>query len=133
LGPIVEERDDSTPPFYVSLNVHEKILHNFLLDSGASHNFMPNVIMEEMGLEITKSYHDLFPFYSKKVKCLGVIKYLVVSLSQIPTKILVMDIVVADIPPRFDMLLSKYWCKKLGGSLQMDLCYASIPVFGGEF
>ena len=89
--------------------------------------------MEELGLEITKAYHDLFYFDSKKVKCLGVIKDLVVSLSQIPSKILVMDIVVADIPPRFGMMLSRYWCKKLGGSLQMDLSYATIPVFGGEF
>jgi len=61
--------------------------------------------MEELGLEITKAYHDLFSFDSKKVKCLGVIKDLVVSLSQIPTKSLVMDIVVVDIPPRFGMLL----------------------------
>jgi ribonuclease HI len=64
---------------------------------------------------------------------LGVIKDLVVSLSQIPPKSLVMDIVVADIPPRFGMLLSRSWCKKLGGSLQMDLSYATILVFGGEF
>jgi hypothetical protein len=49
LGPIVEERDDSTPPFYVSLNVHEKIPYNFMLDSGASHNLIPKVFMEEMG------------------------------------------------------------------------------------
>jgi hypothetical protein len=46
LGPIVEERDDSTPPFYVSLNVHDKIIHNILLDSRHSHNIMPNIIME---------------------------------------------------------------------------------------
>jgi ribonuclease HI len=104
-----------------------------MLDSGASHNLMPKVFMEELGLEITKAYHDLFSFDSKKVKCLGVIKDLVVSLSQIPTKILVMDIVVVDIPPRFGMLLSRSWCKKLGGSLQMDLSYATIPIFGGEF
>jgi hypothetical protein len=47
-------------------------------------------------------------------------------------KSVVMDIVVADIPPKFDMLLSRTWAKKVGGSLQMDLTYATIPVFGGE-
>ena len=67
LGPIIEERDDSTPPFYVSLNVHDKILHNCLLDSGSSHNLMPKVFMEELGLEITKAYHDIFSFDSKKI------------------------------------------------------------------
>jgi hypothetical protein len=64
---------------------------------------------------------------------LGVIKDLVVSLSQILSKSLVMDIVVVKIPPRFGMLLSRSWCKKLGGSLQMDLSYVIIPVFGREF
>jgi hypothetical protein len=49
LGPIVEEMDDYTPPFYVSFNVHDKILHNFLLDYGASHNIMPKFVMEELG------------------------------------------------------------------------------------
>jgi len=44
----------------------------------------------------------------------------------------VMDIVVADVPPKFGMLLSRSWIKILGGTLQMDLTYATIPVFGGE-
>ena len=43
-----------------------------------------------------------------------------------------MDIVVADVPPKFNMLLSRSWIKKLGGTLQMDLTYSTIPVFGGE-
>jgi hypothetical protein len=47
-------------------------------------------------------------------------------------KSVVMDIVVADVPPNFDTLLSRYWIRKLGGTLQMDLTYANIPVFGGE-
>jgi hypothetical protein len=74
-----------------------------------------------------------FPLIPKKSNAWGVIKYLFVSLSQIISKSLVMDIVVVDIPPRFGMLLSRYWGKKLGGSLQMDLSYATIHVFGGEF
>lgn len=64
---------------------------------------------------------------------MGVIKDLVVSLSQLPMKSVVMDIVVADIPTRFGMLLSRSWSKKLGGTLQMDMSYATIPIFGGEF
>ena len=66
------------------------------------------------------------------VQCLGVIKDLVVSLFQLPMKSVVMDIVVADVPPKFGMLLSRSWIKKLGGTLQMDLTYATIPLFGGE-
>ena len=44
-----------------------------------------------------------------------------------------MDIIVVDIPPRFSMLLSRSWFRKLGETLQMDLSYATIPVFRGKF
>jgi hypothetical protein len=71
-GPQVEEcgDDGDVPPFYVSLKVHDMNLHNAMLDSRASHNLMPKVIMDELGLEITRPYRDLFSFDSRKVKCL---------------------------------------------------------------
>jgi ribonuclease HI len=43
-----------------------------------------------------------------------------------------MDIVVANVPPKFRMLLSRSWIKRLRGTLQMDLSYAIVPIFGGE-
>ena len=47
-------------------------------------------------------------------------------------KSMMMDIVVANVPPKFDMLLCRGWIKRLGRTLQNDLCYATILVFGGE-
>jgi ribonuclease HI len=128
---MIEDRDESCPPFYISLNIHEKTMHNYLLDSGASHNLMPKAVMDELGLKITKSYHDLFSFDSQKFKCLGMINDLDVTLTQASTKTMVMDIGVDDIPPKFECLLSRSWMKRLGGTLQMDLSYATIPIFGG--
>ena len=90
---------------------------------------MSKVVMDQLGLDITRPCKDIFSFDSKKVKCLGLIKYLVVSLSQIPAKNMVMDVVVFDIPPKFGMLLSKSWAAKLKGNFQMDMSYATIPVF----
>ena len=52
LGPMVEDIDDSSYPFYTSLNIHDKVLHNCLMDSGASHNLMPKTIMKELGLKV---------------------------------------------------------------------------------
>jgi hypothetical protein len=132
IGPHIEDRYDASPPFYVSLNIHEKIFHNCLMDSRASHNVMPKVVMDDLGLDITNPYLDLYSFDSRKVKCLGVIKDMVVTLSQLPMKSVVLDVIVVDIPPKFWMLLSRSWDKKVGGTLQMDLGYATIPVFGGE-
>ena len=88
-----------------------------MLDSGASHNLMPKSIMDHLKLDITKSYHDLYTFDSKRVPCLGLIKDLVVTLAQIPMKSVVLDIVVTDIPPKFGMLFSRSFYCKLGGTL----------------
>ena len=107
-------------------------LHNAMLDLGASHNLMPKVVMDELGLDVTKPYKYIFSFDSRKVKFLGLIKDLVVSLSQITSKNLVMDVVVSEIPPKFSMLLSRSWAAKLKGTLQMDMSYANIHVFGQE-
>ena len=73
--------------------------------------------MECLGLDITRPYKDLYSFDSREVKCLGPIKDLVVSLHQIPERNLVMDVVVADVPPKFGMLLSRSWEAKLKGTL----------------
>ena len=54
--------DDVIPPFYISVNVHDKLLHNCLLDSVASHNLMPKKVMDELDIDATKSYHDLYSF-----------------------------------------------------------------------
>jgi hypothetical protein len=117
-------------PFYVSLHIHDKILHNAMFDSGASHNLMPKAVMERLNLDITRPYKDLFSFDSSQVKCLGLIKDLCVSLVQYPNKTILMDVVVADIPPKYGMLLSRSWGAKLQGSLQLDMSYATISVFG---
>ena len=124
--------DEDIPPLYISVNSHNSIIHNAMYGSGDSHNMMPRIIMEELGLEVTRPYRDIFSFDSNKVRCLRLIKYLVVSLAQIPAKNLVMDVVVADIPPNFGMLLSRSWETKLKGTFQMDMSYATILVFGTQ-
>ena len=80
----------------------------------------------------SRSYHELYTFDSKKVPCLRLIKDLVVTLAQISVKSVVLDIVVTYIPPKFGMLLSGSLCAKLGGSLQMDMSFSTIPIYGGE-
>ena len=106
-GPRVESsQEDDVPPFYISLRIHSLFLHNAMLDLGASHNLMPKMIMDNLGLDITRPYKDMFSFVSRKLRCLGLIKDLVVSLHQMLEKSIVMDVVVADVLVKFGMLLS---------------------------
>lgn len=131
-GPHVEEQDPSTPLFYVTFQIHQLLLHKCMLDSGASHNLMSLFVMEQLGLQITIPYKYLYSFDSKRVKCLGLTKYMVVSLAQIPVKSVVMVIVVVDIPVMFGILFSRSRGQKVGGSIKMDSTYATIPSFDGE-
>jgi hypothetical protein len=130
-GPHFEGVRDTVAPFYITLTLFDHLLHNCMLDSRASHNVIPKAIMDKLGLEITRPYGDLYSFDSRKVKCIGMIKDLVVGLAQILAKRILMDVVVADIPPKYGMLLSRSWGAKLGGSLQLDMTYSMILVFGG--
>ena len=87
---------------------------------------MPKSIMDELGLEITKTYHDLYSFDSRKVQCLVVIKDLVVILFRLPMKSVVMDIVVADVHPKFGMIFSRSWIKRLGGTLATTISMTTL-------
>ena len=56
-GSKIENMDDEeAPPFYLSLNVHDMIIHNAMIDFGASHNLIPKGVVEIMGLEVTRPY-----------------------------------------------------------------------------
>jgi hypothetical protein len=61
-GPHFENARDSVSPFYIMLTVHDHLLHNCMLDSGASHNVTPKAIMENRGLEITRPYERFVLF-----------------------------------------------------------------------
>jgi hypothetical protein len=107
-------------------------LHNCLYDSGASHSLMLLAVMEKLGLYITRPYKYLYSFDSKIVQCLGMIKDMVVRMVQIPRKFVMMDVVINGVPPTYGMLLSIHWGTSVGGSIQFDLSFATIPIFGGE-
>ena len=59
-----ENEASASPRFYITLTIYEQMIHNYLLDLGESHNLMPKVVMEALGLSITKPYHDLYAFDS---------------------------------------------------------------------
>ena len=79
-----ESPDSDVPPFYISLRLHDFALHNAMFDSEASHNLMPKAIMDKLGLDITRQYHNLYSFDSSRVRCIGLIKDLVVSWISFP-------------------------------------------------
>ena len=132
VGRLVEDQNNNVPPFYINLLLHDQLLHNCMLDSGASDNLMHNLFVKTIGLEITWPYKYIYTFDSQKAHCLSMIRDVVVNLAQIPSKTIMMDVVLADVPVNYIILLSISWGAKLGGSLQLDIYYTSILVFKGK-
>jgi len=64
---------------------------------------------------------------SKIIEFFGLIKDLQVHLAVQPDIMITMDIVMIDVHDAWGMFLSRKWGVDIGGSMQMDLSYATIP------
>jgi hypothetical protein len=104
----------SHQPFFISLLVNNLLLHNCMLDSGASSNVMTRKVMEQLNLRISRPYHNVCAMDSREIKVHGLIKYLQVHLAVYPDISVLMDVVVIDVPDAWGMLLSRKWAASLG-------------------
>ena len=98
-----------------------------MLDFGALTCVMTKRVMEQLNLRSSRPYYNIYAMDSKKIEVHGLIKDLQVHLSFYPNIMIVMDIVVFDVPNSCGMLLSRKWASHLGGSIQMNWSYATIP------
>jgi hypothetical protein len=85
-------------------------------------------VMNQLGLKTTRPYRNICAMDSREVKVCGLIKDLHVSLAVFQDISLTMDVVVIDVLDAWGMILSRKWVTDLGGSIQMDLSYATIPL-----
>ena len=101
--------------------MNDYILHNCILDSGASSNVMTKKVMEQLNSRISRPYHNICAMDSKMIKAHGLIKILQVHLVAFPDIVIEMDIVVIDVLDAWGMFLSRKTAADLGGYIQMDL------------
>jgi hypothetical protein len=127
------EKNGKQAPFFISLLMNEFTLYNCMLDSSASMNIVPLKVMQQLVLEISQPYQNVCGVDSKPITVCSLIKYVRVSSVAFPYISLVMNVVVIDILDVWGMLLSREWAQTLGGNLQMELSYATIPRPEGGF
>ena len=65
---------------------------------------------------------------SRPVESKGVIENLKMKLAAYPDIEVTMNVLVIDIPNVWGMLLSRKWVEKLGGNIQLDLTYTTVPI-----
>jgi hypothetical protein len=121
------EKNEQTP-FLTSLVIDYQCLHNCMLDSKSYFNMMILKVMNQLEMEFTGPYANVCRFESKGVKVYDLMEGLEVHLADYPDFPIIMDVVVFYIPDTWGMILSREWDATVGGSLQMDFSYATIPV-----
>lgn len=65
---------EDNQPFFLTLEVNDCLLHNCMLDSGASTNVMTKKVMDQLNLSISRPYLNICSMDSKKIEVLGVVK-----------------------------------------------------------
>ena len=107
-------------PFYISLYINGCKLSNCIIDSGASDNVMPYSMAKALGLNLTKMHWRFYTMDSKQVPLLGQIKDAQVALASHPEKKLLLTILVVDMLTSYGLLLSRSFCRDLGGEIKLD-------------
>ena len=125
---VVASLSDKPDPFYVSLYIAGCKLSNCIIDSGASDNVMPSKVANALGVSLNKPSRKLYSTEVKQVPLVSQLKDAQVALAAHPEKNLKLNILVADIPTSYGMLLSRIFCKDLGGEIKMDMSHALIPI-----
>lgn len=65
---------------------------------------------------------------NRYVSVVGVMRDVEFKLAACPKASYNTDITVVDVPPNYGMLLSRQWSNLIGGHVQLDLSYATIPI-----
>lgn len=89
---------------------------------------MPSTVAKALGLSLTKSFGKCYSMDSKQIPLLGQIKDAQVVLASHLDKRIKLTILIADIATSYGMLLSRTFCRDLGGEIKMDWSQAIIPI-----
>ena len=81
---------------------------------------MPYSVAKALGLNLTKVNERCYSMDAKQVPLLGQIKDARVALAAHLEKKLLLTILVADIPASYGLLLSRSFCRDLGGEIKLD-------------
>ena len=88
---------------------------------------MTKKVMQQLGLRTTCPYQNVCAMDTRPVKVEGMIERQHVRLAKYPDIHVTMDILVIDVPDKWGILLSRKFGATLGGSIQMDWTYATVP------
>lgn len=101
-----------TPPFPLTFEIFNKNVHNFLVDLRASSNIMPYSVCLKLNISPQKFIVHIVQLNRKKGKIIGEMNSILIRLSSNPKFYKIIDILVANIPYFYGLILSWDWSAK---------------------
>ena len=97
------------PPFLPTFDIFNRNVHNCMIDSGASSNVMPILVCKKLNVVWESCPTQIMQLDRSRVKFLGELKNVLLTLSIDPRIHQIVDIVVDDVPENYGMWLSRDW------------------------
>ena len=116
-----------TPPFLLTFEIFNHNMHNCLVDSGASVNVMPLSVCKKINGQPKPSTWRVIQLDRINVKVIEEMEDVMIQLSSNEKVCQFIDIVVADIPEAYGLVLSRDWLAKLNGYFASDWSHLWLP------
>jgi hypothetical protein len=116
--------------FNITIENHDVVLHNCLVDSGETNNIMLRPVMETLGMGCTKYYETgeiNCEIDSRKVQTYGEIKYFCAWITAAPHIAIGFTIIVVDLSPSYGVVLGRDWSSMIGGYIINDESCMMFP------
>ena len=127
---LIKTMKTSAPPFLVTLEILNHNVHNCLVDSGSSTNVMPLIVCKKLNGQIKPTLWDVTQLDRTSVKVVGEMKNVMIQLSANKKICYFIDIIIADIPDGYGMILNRDWTARLKGYFASDWSHLWLPQKG---
>ena len=79
------------PPFYVSIIIGDKLVHNCMVDSRASSSIMPKCVVDALEMKYGPIIRDVLQLNGSTIWTIGILRNVEMSLHACPGCIVVQD------------------------------------------
>ena len=117
---LIKTKKTSAPPFLVTLEILNHKVHNCLVDSGSSMNVMPLAVCKRLDGPLKPTIWDVTQLDETSVKVVGEMEDVLIRLAGNKRTCHYVDIIVADIPDGYGMILNRDWTSRLNGYFASD-------------
>ena len=116
-----------TPLFLLTFDILNHTVHNCLVDSGSSVNVMPLSVCKKINGQPKPTTWQVTQLDRTNVKVVGEMEDVLIRLSANEKICQYIDIVVADIPDVYGLVLNRDWSARLNGYFASDWSHLWLP------